>query len=258
MGDSVFFFFSKILTVFLFPLPLVILLSILFFFKIRGLRNKLLAFFPILVLWISSSFPVCQYLIRTLEDPFPPIEIKSVPRSDIIVIPCGMINNLTRFGNRIELMNSVERLTDSILLFKEKKAPWILTTGGSGILFYQQNPEAELAKKFLVQMGIPGEKILTEIESRNTAENVIKTATILREKKMRTVILVTSAFHMKRTLALFKNQGFEVTAFPTDYRALQNIISWEAIVPSVGALDTTTIALKEWIGIIIYRLNGYI
>ncbi|MCE9499822.1 MAG: YdcF family protein, partial [Leptospira sp.] len=148
--------------------------------------------------------------------------------------------------------------TDSMLLFKEKKADWILITGGSGILFHQRNPEAEIAKKFLVQMGIPAQKILTESVSRNTAENVLKSSAILREKKMKTIILVTSAFHMKRTMALFKSQDFEITPFPTDYRALEPVMSWEAIVPSVGALDTTTTALKEWVGIFMYRLNGYI
>ncbi|MCE9502090.1 MAG: YdcF family protein, partial [Leptospira sp.] len=84
MSDSIFFFLSKVLTVFLFPLPLIILLSVLFLSKIRGWRNRLLSFFPVAILWLSSSFPVCQYMIRTLEDDFPPIEISSVKRSDVI------------------------------------------------------------------------------------------------------------------------------------------------------------------------------
>lgn len=168
-----------------------------------------------------------------------------------------MVNILTKYQDRIELGDSVERLTDAALLWKAKKAKIILISGGSGILFYRGKSEAQLAKQFLIEIGVDEKAILTEEKSRNTAENALYTYEILQEKKIKKIILVTSAFHMKRSLALFEKRGFEIETFPTDYRALLPIFSWDALVPSVGALGTTSSAIKEWIGIFVYKFQGY-
>ncbi len=252
-----FFFFSKVLTIFFFPLPAIIIFGLVAVWKIRGLRNKFLSIFPILSLWAFSSFPVCQYLITSLEDEFPPRTIDSVGTSDAIVVLGGMINNLTKYPERVELTGSVERLTDSAELWRQKKAKTILISGGSGVLFFQGNPEASLAKKFLVQIGVDEKSILTEEKSKNTAENALYSAEILQTRNVKKIILVTSAFHMRRSIALFEKRGFEIEPFPTDYRSLIPVFSWESIVPSVGALDTSTIAIKEWIGIYAYKLQGF-
>jgi len=238
-------------------LPAAIFLGILACWKIQGLKNKTLSIFPILLLWASSSFPVCQYLIESLENEHPPKSVKSIQSSDAIVVLGGMVNILTKYQDRIELGDSVERLTDAALLWKAKKAKIILISGGSGILFYQGKSEAQLAKQFLIEIGVDEKAILTEEKSRNTAENALYTYEILQEKKIKKIILVTSAFHMKRSLALFEKRGFEIETFPTDYRALLPIFSWDALVPSVGALGTTSSAIKEWIGIFVYKFQGY-
>jgi uncharacterized SAM-binding protein YcdF (DUF218 family) len=63
---------------------------------------------------------------------------------------------------------------------------------------------------------------------------------------------------MKRSLGVFLKQGFDVQAFPTDYKSMMDDLNWDTIVPSTMALDASTIAIKEWIGIIVYHLKGYI
>lgn len=255
---NLFFFFSKILTIFLFPLPLCILFALfLILFKIKGAKNKFLSFLPIGLLYLASSFPVCQALISSLEEDFPPTAIENTTKADVIVVLGGMINTLSAYPERVELLSSGDRLTDSILLYKAGRAEQILFTGGSGILFEQEIKEAGFAKKFLISFGVPENKILIESESRNTFENALYTKKILEEKKMNRIILVTSAFHMKRSFAIFKKLGLEVIPFPTDYRALNMGLNFDAFVPSTGALDTTTLAIKEWIGIIAYEWKGY-
>jgi uncharacterized SAM-binding protein YcdF (DUF218 family) len=253
-----FFFLSKVLTVFLFPLPLCIFLSLLFTYKIDGWKNKTLTLIPIFILWISSSFPFSQYLVSKLEREYPPIEMDSLPQADAIVILAGMINNLTLHDTRIELNDGAERLTDSILIYKKKKAPEIILTGGSGVLFYQKNPESVLAKRFLVSYGVKEEHITIEKDSRNTYENAFYTAVLLKEKQKRKIILVTSAFHFKRAEALFKKQGLEVIPFPTDYRSLKMDLYWEVLVPSTASLGTTTLAIKELIGYYTYKMMDYL
>lgn len=255
---NLFFFFSKILTVFLFPLPLCIVLGIfLVLFKIKGAKNKFFAFLPIGLIWLAASFPVCDSLVSSLEKDFPPVPIENVEQADAIVVLGGMINTVSKFSNRVELTGSADRLTDSILLWKAGKAKYILFTGGSGILFEQELKEASFAEKFLLDFGIPQSQILLESESRNTFENGLYTKKILEEKKLKRIILVTSAFHMKRSVAIFKKLGIDVIPFPTDYRTLRTGFNWETFVPSTGALDTTTFSLKEWIGILAYEWKGY-
>ena len=90
---NLFFFFSKILTVFLFPLPLGITLGIyLVLFKIKGAKNKFLAFLPIGLIWLAASFPVCESLVSSLEKHYPPLPIENVEQADTIVVLGGMIN----------------------------------------------------------------------------------------------------------------------------------------------------------------------
>ncbi len=255
---NIFFYLSKFLTVFLFPLPLCIMLGIyLVLFKIKGAKNKFLAFLPIGLLWLAASFPICDFLVRSLEKDYPPIPISQVTKADAIVVLGGMINTVSQFPDRVELTGSADRLTDSILLFKENKANYLLFTGGSGIVFEQESKEATFAKTFFLSFGIPEDKLLLESESRNTFENGLYSKKILDEKKLKRIILVTSAFHMKRSVAIFEKLGLEVIPFPTDYRSLKIGINWETIVPSTGAIDTTTLAIKEWIGILVYQWKGY-
>ncbi|MCZ8240177.1 MAG: YdcF family protein [Leptospiraceae bacterium] len=249
-----FFFFSKVLTIFLFPLNVAILLGIVYSLKLGKGRKKLYLLFPWLFLWFFSYFPIAQGLIQPLEDAYPYQTVEQTSQADAIVVLGGMVNNLTRIPNRTELTGAVDRLTDAISLYKAGKAKKILFTGGSGILFFEGVSEASQAYRLLIAMGIPEQDIILEDKSRNTRENASFTLGILKEQGAKSIILVTSAFHMKRSMQEFANKGVEVSAFPTDYRTLQDGLSnWDTYIPSVGALDTSTIAIKEWVGTFAYQ-----
>lgn len=252
-----FFFFSKILTLFFFPLPLVILLGILFTFLIQGWKNKILLLIPISLLCFFSSFLVSQKLISDLELDYPPVDINSLPQVDAIVVLGGMMNPLSYY-EKAELLSSADRLTDTVVLWRNKKSSSIIFTGGSGILFQDDAIEAEQAIKVLTSLGIPKEDIILESKSRNTYENAFYVSKILEKKKWKKIILVTSAFHMRRALGCFKKFEIEVFAYPTDYRTLKKVVNWDTIIPSVGALETSSIAIKEWLGIIVYAWSGYL
>lgn len=253
-----FFFFSKVLTIFLFPLPLIIFLAIVFSFFTKEKRNKFFVLFPILLLWFFSSFPVSQFLVHSLEKNYPPVGYNQVPSSDVIVVLGGMINPLTAYPEKPELLSAADRLTDAVILWRQKKADWILFTGGSGVLFQQDVQEAEHAGKLMELLGVEKDKIILESESRNTYENALYTTKILSEKGFQSVILITSAFHMERSKGVFEKQGIKVFAFPTDYKTIRNELNWDNLTPSSGGLDSSTIALKEWMGLIVYKWKGYL
>jgi len=256
--DNPFFFFSKVLTLFLYPLNIIILLGIIGIITIKGYKNKIISAIPLFTLIIFSSFPISQLLIGILEDKYPPISKESLENADAIVVLGGSINILTKYPQRIELGSSSDRMTESIELFYLKKAPILLFTGGSGVLFQQDLREATFAKKFFNNFGIPDDSLILEDESKNTYENAIFSKKILTERKMNKIILVTSAFHMERSIRIFREQGFEVQAFPTDYKSLINDFNWDVLIPNTGFLENSTIAIKEIVGILVYKWKGYL
>jgi uncharacterized SAM-binding protein YcdF (DUF218 family) len=192
-----------------------------------------------------------------LEKNYPPVPIEEVPEADVILVLGGMINPLPYHKGQVDLLASAERLTEAVRLYQNKKAKKIFFTGGSGILFSYE-PESVLAKKFLIQMGVKEEDILLEEKSRNTFENALYSKEILASNSYKKIILITSAFHMKRAEAIFRKQEIDTFVFPVDYRSISSSFNWDMLVPSVGALETTTIALKEWVGIFVYSYKGYL
>lgn len=261
-----FFFFSKFLTLFLFPLPLFIFTGIiLVFFLVSGRWKKFILLLPFLLLWLFSSNWMSRSLLLPLEEDYPPLDWSEVKEHEYVVVLGGMFHNLTRYPGRAELVSSADRITDTILLYKKGKAKKILYTGGSGALFFNQVKEADLAKIFFQNFEIPESDFFLESESRNTRENAIFTKELLEE--MATLqnpknpppiprfLLVTSAFHMGRSVREFEKLGLEFTPYPTDYRTLHPDTGfWENAIPSAGALDTSTMAIKEWVGRFAYAI----
>ena len=120
----------------------------------------------------------------------------------------------------------------------------------------------------LTFMGVPEQAIWLEDQSQNTYENALYCAQLLKAKNIDRVILVTSAIHMPRSVALFEKQGIQVIPAPADFTVTQ--AGWDDLthgtlesqlinlLPSVGNLSLTTNALKEYLGILVYRIEGWI
>ena len=120
----------------------------------------------------------------------------------------------------------------------------------------------------MLQLGVPEEAMILQEDSQNTAEDALFSAEILRELEIDEIILVTSALHMPRALALFEAQGLTVIPAPTDYTI--TTLAWSEmmelelkdlllnLMPSSGALNQTTGVLKELLGTLVYRQQGWI
>ncbi|TGL22402.1 YdcF family protein [Leptospira yanagawae] len=257
--DSLFFILSKVLTIFLYPLPVFFLLCFFLLFRIKSGKTKFLFFLLFFFLYLSSSSFVANALVSGLEKDFPPISIEEAPKADVAIVLGGMIQTISSVKARPELTDSADRITDAIRLYHAGKVKKILFTGGSGLLLSDEFREANLAKSLLIDLGVKETDIILENKSRNTYENAVETNKIIQEKKFQSYILVTSAFHMKRAAGCFQKQNLEVKLFPTDYRSFQmDSGAFELYVPSAGYLDTTTFALKEWVGYFVYRAKSYL
>lgn len=256
MFDSLFFSFSKILTVFLFPLPLFFLISFLSLFFVRGIRQKVLVGIPIFFLYFFSNSCIANALIKSLESEFKAVPMELVPEADVIVVLGGMIQTISVKPGRPELTESADRLVDAVRLYKLGKAKKILFSGGSGLLLESSFKEADLAKSLLLDLGVKEEDLWIESNSRNTWENAKESEIILKEKRTKSILLITSAFHMKRSLGCFSKLNLPIFAYPTDYRGISTHSSaFDLWLPSPGFLELSTLALKEWVGIFVYSLK---
>ena len=239
-----FFTISKILVWFIYPLSLGIFLLIAAFFlsylKKKKLFNALLLS-GIIILYIFSIRPTADFLLKPLESKYN-VDKRDALNADAIVVLSG----------------TGKRTVKGVSLFYKKAAPLIIMSGGSSSIFGHGTKGAVLMADLAVELGVPDEKIITEAESRNTEENALYTKQILDNINAKKVILVTSAFHMPRAYAVFKKLGISVTPIASDFVVKDKPYDPFSFIPDVENLRYSTVALKEYVGIIVYRLKGWI
>lgn len=152
---------------------------------------------------------------------------------------------------------SVNRLTGALELYNAGIIEKIVITGGIGSLVGRKYPEAEYLKEYLLQFGFPKENLIIEMGSRNTAENAQFTAKQLPDALIGEQILITSAFHMRRSQACFKKAGFSTSPYPTDfYGEPISIALSDWLLPNVNTLASWHIFIKEIIGHAVYKIRG--
>lgn len=117
--------------------------------------------------------------------------------------------------------------------------------------------EADLLKNYTVENNLATGEIIAENNSRNTRENAVETKIILEKKNIKKVILVTSAFHMTRSVLVFKKEKLEIIPFPVDFKKGDSFVFPEDYFPTSHGLDKFTTGFREIIGIIAYTLAGY-
>lgn len=206
-------------------------------------------------LCLCSSAPFADYLMGTLEEDYPPRALSRTPEVDAIVLLGGAIRGDTHMGTLGDLNQQADRLVLAVALYKAGKASRILVTGGGEP---GARTEAEIMTDLLQVMGVPPRAILQERKSRNTYRNALYSAVMLNEVGARRILLVTSAFHMRRAEALFAAQGLEVITAPTDFQRLIASGAVPGWLPSVSALWRTTHALHEHLGYWVYRYRGWL
>jgi uncharacterized SAM-binding protein YcdF (DUF218 family) len=129
-------------------------------------------------------------------------------------------------------------------------------SGGSGALLGDIPPEAETARRVLEALGVERERLTLEAASRNTHENAIFSARLLKPQAGQRWLLVTSATHMPRAVGCFRKAGFDVVAWPVDYRTPPRlgIASFNNSLPQgLAGLDGI---VREYLGLLVYYVTG--
>ncbi len=210
----------------------------------------------ILFLWIFSIGFVADLLWTLLEYPWQRIDEKDAPTADAIIVLSGGGRPQAPGKANIFEWGDPDRYFAGISLFQKKKAPRLFFTGGTTPYDNESKDEGTLYKEHAINLGIPKDSISTTTKVFNTAQEAIEIRKDLnRMNPSSEILLVTSAFHMKRAKKLFERQGFLVHPFPVDFKA-SKISSWKnpyKWMPNSSGLNRSSNALRELIGRIVYR-----
>jgi len=260
--SSFFYAAYKIVKIAVYPLSWILLLLALALFGLWRDRRRLLqtCLVAALVLTYGLSLPpVARTLARTLEHRYPePARIEKQPATplyDAVVVLAGGVSR--RGGLRAEdrlKPASLERLLCGRSLMGQGLAPVLVLSGGNADPFTDYAPEAEVMARTLRTFGPTPGTIETEPHSQTTYENAVETKKLLGARVR--IALVTSAIHMPRAMALFRQQGFEPTAFPCGYLAGPRESGITEYLPDIQNLHHSTRAINEWVGLWLYELAG--
>lgn len=247
------FLLKKILTPFLLPpgIFIVILLCSGLWFLYRKQRKAGLLNLTIgLALWLFAILPVSNVLMHGLESKY---HLPKDAQGDVIILLGGGVYygvpDLSGVGAPSEDMLS--RIVTAVRLQKKLNVPVIIS---GGVVFSGHASEALIGKRFLVDLGVPADKIVMEENSRDTLENTRYTKEICERHQFKKPLLITSAYHMERAVWSFQKIGLEVTPFPANFHTHEGgQYSWHDFLPR--DLRSAYTALHEYLGLLFYKLS---
>lgn len=262
-----FFFLSKFLPLFIYPLGLasLFILAAIFLYR-RQSWQKASLILAFLLLWLGGNRFVAYSLARSLEWKYLPAS--PIPQAQVIVVLGGGTRAQDLPRPLTEVGEGGDRVIYATYLYQINTAPNILVSGGRLPNSEENIPDAQNMQKLLELFNVPSEAIWLESAALNTYENALYSQPILQEKGINRIILITSAIHMPRSVQIFEKMGFEVIPAPTDFEVTQSAwnlmtnASWQnwliLLIPNANNLELTTRALKEYIGILVYGWRGWL
>ncbi len=263
-----FVFLSKLLPLFIYPLGLSCLLmmaALIALWKRPKWAAPLMAG-ALIILLLGSSGWVSKSLVRSLE--WQNIPTAELPQAEAIIVLGGGVKAALPPRPWVELGEAGDRIIYASRLYRQGKAPLLVLSGGRVDWKGGGSPESADMAEIAQTMGVPASAILQDPDSHNTYQNAVNVRQILDAKGVKgQVLLVTSAMHMTRSLLIFQRLGIKVIAAPTDFQITQQNIAasqntWQTValdlLPDTYYLNQSNKALKEYIGLIVYRLRGWL
>ena len=262
-----FLYLSKLLPLFLYPLGLtcVLLLVSLVLLWLRSRFTALPIVLSLVLLLAGGNGWVGEWLVQSLE--YQNLPLTTMPQTDAIVILGGCTKPALPPRPWVEVSEEGDRVLYGAKLYREGKAPRVILSGGRVDWKGGGPAEADDMAQLIETMGVPKTAILQDPTSLNTYENAVNVRQIMRTQGIRSILLVTSAMHMPRSLSIFKHLGINAIPAPTDFNAAER--DWQELqgstaaivlnaLPDADRLQQTTRALKEYLGFMVYRLKGWL
>ncbi|MBG0795401.1 YdcF family protein [Methylocystis sp. H62] len=253
-----FFLPSKIIGFFLAPFHFFMIVAVIgamLLFTRWKTWGRALSTVSAFALLLMAFGPLGGLLASPLEARFPPPP-HDMPAPDGIIVLGGAIDErLSASRDRPTVVDAAERLIAPISLKRKYPSARLVFTGGSAALQASPYSEADAVQRFWRDLGLDQGDVLYERRSRNTYENAIFTRDLLLPKPGERWLLVTSAIHMPRAIGAFRQAGFDVIAYPVDYRTSgDSRLEFPRF--ATKALGLVEFAAHEWAGLVAQRLFG--
>ena len=247
-----FFITSKLLAFLIKPIIWIfILIIIAIIFKTK--RKKILTY-TIIIFWIFSNGFLADEAARAWEIKKEGT-LKITDQYEVGII----LGGFSGYDSEIKMLDfnaQSDRMIFAEQLYYQGKIKKILISGGNGTLINNKYREAKEIKNHLIRNKIPEEDIWIENTSRNTYENASNSAKILKEKGVNSILLITSAIHMRRSLFCFEKANIRPTPFSTDYTSKTRKFNLEyMLIPSMEGFIKWQDLIHEYIGYIVYRIK---
>jgi uncharacterized SAM-binding protein YcdF (DUF218 family) len=197
----------------------------------------------IIALAIGFVTPLGAVLMRPLEDRFPQPPADMPAPTGIIVLG-GAVETRSEARGKVYLNGDAARMTTAVELARRYPNARLVFTGGSG------------AREIWLSLGVPAERMMFEAKSRNTWENAVFTRELIKPKPGETWLLVTSAWHMPRSIGIFRRVGFPVVPYPVAYRTFGDGRDFQIFASTMENFTLLDMGVHEWIGLFVYWLTG--
>ena len=254
------FFLSKTLGIMMLPanflIGLGVLGAILAATRWAVLGRRLLIISAVFLAIVGFS-PLGKLLLYPLEQRFPIWDPSRGAPDGIIVLGGGIEPDMSAGIGKAVVGRAADRLIAGAALARQYPNARVLYSGGSANLVLDDfAKEADYAIDVFESLGIARERLIMERHSRNTQENAEFSKVLVNPKKGERWLLITSAFHMPRSMGVFRKAEFAVEAYPVDWRVggTANLLNFSPI--SVEGLERLDLAAREWMGLAAYWLTG--
>ena len=256
-----FFVLSKTLGIMALPLNFLIALGVLgsLLLLTRFFRlGRALLVLSVLMLAVCGFAPVGNLLLYPLESRFPAWSPSQGAPDGIIVLGASIDLDMSAVHGTPVVSTSADRILMTAALARKYPKARVVYTGGSPNLISDDAKEADFAAGIFESLGIDKSRLILERRSRNTYENALFTKAMVDPKPGERWLLVTSAYHMPRSIGLFRKVGFVVEPCPVDWRVStgRDVFSFTDV--AEDGLSRTNVAVREWLGLMTYRAVGRI
>ena len=253
-----FFFISKIIAFLFTPIIWVFALLLLALFSADPKRKKRRLIWAAGLFYFFSNSFILNEVARLWE--VPATHYSELKQYEAGIVLGGMLSYDQAY-DRIQFHRGADRLFQAIELYKRGAIKKIFFVGGSGSVEFADSKEGTYVKRYLAEIGIPAADIWIESESRNTRENALFAKEFLNKNTVGggKFLLITSAHHMHRALACFRVAGIDVEPYSVDRTAgpTRRFTLDHLFIPDVTAFGWWDAYIHEWIGMLVYKIQGY-
>lgn len=224
----------------------------------RGAAALLVGLLAFMFVVGSTSLP--GSLVASLERPFVVRDLNQLPVCDAVVVLGGGVRPSKYDVAGLDLNAAGDRVVMGVELVRRGKARNMVVGGGAYTIGGRRLVEADLTKRWLAEWRLADVPVFSLGACENTHDEAVRVAALRKEKGWQKILLVTSAYHMKRAQAVFRTAGVPVVCVPCDYQTEVSIETGPGatIVPRFGGFQKLSLFIHEQIGWWMYRWRGWI